>query len=48
MTATTLHPRIGTLVREGRTLYYTFLAGGLYVEDADPQQLAFYIAIEER
>jgi len=43
-----LHPRIGELVRNGRTIFYTFLAGGVYVEQADAAELEAYIEAEER
>ncbi len=45
---TTLHPRIGTLCRNGQTIYYVYLDGQQYVEDTTPDTLTFYITCEER
>ena len=43
-----MHARIGELSRGGRTLFYVYLAGSLYVEHSDPAELEAYIAAEER
>jgi hypothetical protein len=44
----TMSPRIGQLCRNGQTVFYAFLAGGLYVEDFDWTTLQFYVDCEER
>lgn len=48
MTSEMMSSRIGTLCRNGETVYYTYLAGELYVEDTDWTTLQFYITCEER
>jgi hypothetical protein len=51
MTATTnapaLHPEIGTLIRDGETVLYAYLAGNVYVEGT-ADELTFYLQLEAR
>jgi hypothetical protein len=51
MTATTnvpaLHPAIGTLIRNGETVFYAYLADNVYVEGT-ADELAFYLQLEAR
>lgn len=35
-------PRIGQLIREGRTIHYAYI-GGLYFEHADPLEVAAHL-----
>lgn len=43
-----VNARIGELVRDGKTIYYAVLKGGLTVENASRDEIAAYVRAEER